>query len=510
MTQVAEPDISTRSEPSRIRHWIGGRLVDGTSGRQGDVFDPATGHVTKHVDFASSGDVDAAVAAARAAFPAWRATSLSKRTDIMFKVRNLVDQRRHALAALLTAEHGKVPSDALGEIARGLENLEFACGIPNLLKGGFSEQASTGVDVYQIRQPLGVVAGITPFNFPAMVPMWMFANAIACGNTFILKPSEKDPSAAIFIAELLREAGVPDGVFNVVHGDKVAVDAILEHPDIEAVSFVGSTPIARYIYETGTKNGKRVQALGGAKNHMIVLPDADIDMAADAAVSAGFGSAGERCMAVATIVAVGDVADPLVEAISKRLPNVKVGPGSDPNAEMGPLVTRQHRDKVASYLDSSKEQGATVVADGRDHPLFEGDGFFLGVCLVDNVTTEMDAYRDEIFGPVLTVVRVKTYDEAVRLINDNPYGNGTAIFTRDGGAARQFQFEVNAGMVGINVPIPVPVAYYSFGGWKNSLFGDLHMYGPEGIQFYTRAKIVTSRWPDPGTSKVDLGFPRTR
>jgi malonate-semialdehyde dehydrogenase (acetylating) / methylmalonate-semialdehyde dehydrogenase len=510
MTQVAEPESSTRSEPSRIQHWIGGRLVDGTSGRRGDVYDPALGHVTKHVDFASTGDVDAAVSAARAAFPAWRATSLSKRTDIMFKVRNLVDQRRHALAALLTAEHGKVPSDALGEIARGLENLEFACGIPNLLKGGFTEQASTGVDVYQIRQPLGVVAGITPFNFPAMVPMWMFANAIACGNTFILKPSEKDPSASIFIAELLKEAGVPDGVFNVVHGDKVAVDAILEHPDIEAVSFVGSTPIARYIYETGTKNGKRVQALGGAKNHMIVLPDADIDMAADAAVSAGFGSAGERCMAVATVVAVGDVADPLVEAISKRLPNVKVGPGSDPDAEMGPLVTRQHRDKVASYLDSSKDQGATVVADGRDHPLYEGDGFFLGVCLVDNVTTEMDAYRDEIFGPVLTVVRVKSYDEAVRLINENPYGNGTAIFTRDGGAARQFQFEVNAGMVGINVPIPVPVAYYSFGGWKNSLFGDLHMYGPEGIQFYTRAKIVTSRWPDPGTSKVDLGFPRTR
>jgi malonate-semialdehyde dehydrogenase (acetylating) / methylmalonate-semialdehyde dehydrogenase len=510
MTQVAEPESSTRSEPSRIQHWIAGRLVDGTSGRRGDVYDPALGHVTKHVDFASTGDVDAAVSAARAAFPAWRATSLSKRTDIMFKVRNLVDQRRHALAALLTAEHGKVPSDALGEIARGLENLEFACGIPNLLKGGFTEQASTGVDVYQIRQPLGVVAGITPFNFPAMVPMWMFANAIACGNTFILKPSEKDPSASIFIAELLKEAGVPDGVFNVVHGDKVAVDAILEHPDIEAVSFVGSTPIARYIYETGTKNGKRVQALGGAKNHMIVLPDADIDMAADAAVSAGFGSAGERCMAVATVVAVGDVADPLVEAISKRLPNVKVGPGSDPDAEMGPLVTRQHRDKVASYLDSSKDQGATVVADGRDHPLYEGDGFFLGVCLVDNVTTEMDAYRDEIFGPVLTVVRVKSYDEAVRLINENPYGNGTAIFTRDGGAARQFQFEVNAGMVGINVPIPVPVAYYSFGGWKNSLFGDLHMYGPEGIQFYTRAKIVTSRWPDPGTSKVDLGFPRTR
>jgi malonate-semialdehyde dehydrogenase (acetylating)/methylmalonate-semialdehyde dehydrogenase len=415
------------------------------------------------------------------------------------------------LAGLLTDEHGKVPSDALGEIARGIENLEFACGIPTLLKGGFSEQVSTGVDVYQIRQPLGVVAGITPFNFPAMVPMWMFATAIASGNTFILKPSEKDPSAANFLATLLAEAGVPAGVFNVVHGDKVAVDAILAHPDIAAVSFVGSTPIARYIYETGTKAGKRVQALGGAKNHMIVLPDADIEMTADAAVSAGYGSAGERCMAVATIVAVGDVADPLVEAIKKRLPGITVGPGSDPASEMGPLVTKQHRDKVASYLDSGPSQGATVVTDGREHPLYAGsDGFFLGVSLIDNVTPAMDAYRDEIFGPVLTVMRVRTYEEAVRLVNDNPYGNGTAIFTRDGGAARQFQFEVNAGMVGINVPIPVPVAYYSFGGWKNSLFGDLHMYGPEGVQFYTRAKIVTSRWPDPGTSKIDLGFPRTR
>jgi malonate-semialdehyde dehydrogenase (acetylating) / methylmalonate-semialdehyde dehydrogenase len=511
MTQLAEPDIAPPVAPGRISHWIGGHAFAGTSGRQGDVYDPATGRLAKHVDFASVDEVAAAVAAARAAFPGWRATSLSKRTDILFKIRNLVDQRRHELAAHLTAEHGKVPSDALGEIARGLENLEFACGIPNLLKGGFTEQASTGVDVYQIRQPLGVVVGITPFNFPAMVPMWMFATAIACGNTFILKPSEKDPSASIFIAELLREAGLPDGVFNVVHGDKVAVDAILEHPDIAAVSFVGSTPIARYIYETGTSHGKRVQALGGAKNHMIVLPDADIDMAADAAVSAGYGSAGERCMAIATVVAVGDVADPLVDAINKRLPKVKVGPGSDPEAEMGPLVTRQHRDKVASYLDSAAEQGATVVADGRQHPLYgESDGFFLGVSLIDWVTTTMDAYRDEIFGPVLTVVRVKTYDEAVKLINENPYGNGTAIFTRDGGAARQFQFEVNAGMVGINVPIPVPVAYYSFGGWKSSLFGDLHMYGPEGIQFYTRGKIVTSRWPDPGTSKVDLGFPRTR
>ena len=429
----------------------------------------------------------------------------------MFRIRNLVEAHRTDIAALLTAEHGKVPSDALGEIARGLENLEFACGIPSLLKGGFSEQVSGGVDVYQIRQPLGVVAGITPFNFPAMVPMWMFATAIATGNTFILKPSEKDPSAANFLAELLDEAGVPAGVFNVVHGDKVAVDAILAHPDIAAVSFVGSTPIARYIYETGTAAGKRVQALGGAKNHMIVLPDADIEMAADAAVSAGYGSAGERCMAVATIVAVGDVADPLVEAIQARLPGITVGPGSDPASEMGPLVTKQHRDKVASYLDSGPAQGATVVTDGRQHPLYdESDGFFLGVSLIDHVTPAMDAYKDEIFGPVLTVMRVKTYEEAVRLVNDNPYGNGTAIFTRDGGAARQFQFEVEAGMVGINVPIPVPVAYYSFGGWKNSLFGDLHMYGPEGVQFYTRAKIVTSRWPDPGTSKIDLGFPRTR
>jgi malonate-semialdehyde dehydrogenase (acetylating)/methylmalonate-semialdehyde dehydrogenase len=512
MTQVADT-AAAADAPSLpiVGHWIGGHAVAGSSGRRGPVFDPAAGVQTKWVDFASQEELDAAVAAARAAFPAWRATSLSKRTDIMFRIRNLVDHHRRDLAALLTAEHGKVPSDALGEVARGIENLEFACGIPHLLKGGFTEQASTGVDVYQIRQPLGVVAGITPFNFPAMVPMWMFANAIACGNTFILKPSEKDPSASILMAELLLEAGVPAGVFNVVQGDKVAVDGILAHPDIAAVSFVGSTPIARYIYETGTKNAKRVQALGGAKNHMLVLPDADIDMAADAAVSAGYGSSGERCMAIATIVAVGDVADPLVDAINARLPKVKVGPGTDPTAEMGPLVTGQHRDKVASYLDSAAQQGATVVADGREHPLYEGSpGFFLGTSLVDNVTPAMDAYRDEIFGPVLTVVRVDTYDEALALINDNPYGNGTAIFTRDGGAARQFQFDVNVGMVGINVPIPVPVAYYSFGGWKSSLFGDLHMYGPEGIQFYTRGKVVTSRWPDPGTSSVDLGFPRTR
>jgi malonate-semialdehyde dehydrogenase (acetylating)/methylmalonate-semialdehyde dehydrogenase len=511
MTQVAEPDISPTAAPGRVSHWINGQSVQGASGREGAVYDPATGMLTRHVDFASTEEVAAAVAAAKAAFPAWRATSLSKRTDIMFKIRNLVEQRRHELAAHLTAEHGKVPSDALGEIARGLENLEFATGIPNLLKGGYSEQVSTGVDVYQIRQPLGVVAGITPFNFPAMVPMWMFGTAIASGNTFILKPSEKDPSAANFLAELLHEAGVPDGVFNVVHGDKVAVDAILDHPDIAAVSFVGSTPIARYIYETGTRNGKRVQALGGAKNHMIVLPDADIEAAADAAVSAAYGSAGERCMAISVVVAVGNVADPLVEALKVRLPKIKVGPGTDPEAEMGPLVTREHRDKVASYLDSGPAQGADLVVDGREHVLYqEGKGFFLGVSLLDRVSPEMECYRNEIFGPVLEIVRVPTYAEAVGLVNDNPYGNGTAIFTRDGGAARQFQFEVNTGMVGINVPIPVPVAYYSFGGWKASLFGDLHMYGPEGIQFYTRAKIVTSRWPDPGTSKVDLGFPRTR
>jgi malonate-semialdehyde dehydrogenase (acetylating) / methylmalonate-semialdehyde dehydrogenase len=511
MTDIAErPGATPATELGRVSHWIGGRIVEGTSGRRGPVYDPATGRQTKEVDFASADEVDAAVRAAADAFPAWRATSLSKRTEIMFRIRNLVDQRRKEIAAFLTAEHGKVPSDALGEVARGLENLEFATGIPNLLKGGYSEQVSGGIDVYQIRQPLGVVAGITPFNFPAMVPMWMFANAIACGNTFILKPSEKDPSASVFMAELLAEAGVPAGVFNVVHGDKVAVDRILEHPDIKAVSFVGSTPIAKYIYETGTRNGKRVQALGGAKNHMIVLPDADIDMAADAAVSAAYGSAGERCMAVSVVVAVGDVGDPLVDAIKKRLPKVKVGPGSDPEAEMGPLVTREHRDKVAYYIDKAAADGADLVADGREHPLADDDGFYLGVSLIDKVTPDMESYCNEIFGPVLEVMRVATYDDAVKLVNDNQYGNGTAIFTRDGGAARQFQFEAQAGMVGINVPIPVPVAYYSFGGWKDSLFGDLHMYGPEGVQFYTRGKVVTSRWPDPGTSKVDLGFPRTR
>jgi malonate-semialdehyde dehydrogenase (acetylating) / methylmalonate-semialdehyde dehydrogenase len=481
-----------------INHWIGGTSVPGTSGRNGPVWNPATGEQTGAVDFATVEEVDAAVQAAKEAFRTWRSVSLSKRAELFFAIRELVHEHRADIARFLTLEHGKVTSDALGEVARGLEVIEYACGIPTLLKGEYSEQASTGVDVYSIRQPLGVVAGITPFNFPAMVPMWMWAPAIACGNTFVLKPSEKDPSASVYTAELLKEAGLPDGVFNVVHGDKVAVDAILEHPDIDAVSFVGSTPIARYVYETGTKNGKRMQALGGAKNHMIVLPDADIDMAADAAVSAAYGSAGERCMAVS-----------LIGAIKERLPNVKVGPGLEPGNEMGPLITREHRDKVAGYLDTAAEQGATVVADGRELEV-DGDGFFLGVSLIDEVTPAMDAYRDEIFGPVLSVTRVGTYDDALKLVNENPYGNGTAIFTRDGGVARQFQFDAQAGMVGVNVPIPVPVAYYSFGGWKASLFGDRHIYGPEGIDFYTRGKVVTSRWPDPATSTVDLGFPQTR
>ena len=492
-----------------IDHWIGGQTVASSSGRFGPVYNPATGEQQAEVGLASVAEVDAAVAAAKAAHATWRNASLSKRADVMFRFRELVVSHRDEIAELVSLEHGKVPSDAAGELARGIENIEFACGIPQLLKGGYSESASTGVDVYSIKQPLGVVAGITPFNFPAMVPMWMFANAIACGNTFVLKPSEKDPSVSLLLADLLTQAGLPDGVFNVVQGDKVAVDRILEHPDIEAVSFVGSTPIAKYIYATGTANGKRVQALGGAKNHMVVLPDADINMAADAAVSAAYGSAGERCMAISVVVAVGGVGDRLIEAITERLPKLKVGPGTDPSAEMGPLITGEHRDKVASYLASAPEQGASVVVDGRAADLPE-KGFFLGVSLIDNVTPGMSSYDDEIFGPVLSVVRVDTYDEAVDLINRHQYGNGTAIFTRDGGAAKQFQYDIKVGMVGINVPIPVPVAYYSFGGWKASIFGDSNIYGPAGVDFYTRTKTVTSRWPDPSTSSVDLGFPRTR
>ncbi len=492
-----------------VEHWLNGQRVASASGRSGPIFNPATGAQQGEVGFASVEEVDRAVAIAKEAFVSWRASSLSKRAEILFRFRQIVDSRRDEISNLVSQEHGKVPSDAAGELARGIENLEFACGIPQMLKGSYSEQVSTGVDVYSLRQPLGVVAGITPFNFPAMVPMWMFANAIATGNTFVLKPSEKDPSVSLLIAEMLTEAGLPDGVFNVVHGDKVAVDRILEHPDIQAVSFVGSTPIAKYIYSTGTANGKRVQALGGAKNHMIVLPDADIDMAADAAVSAGFGSAGERCMAISVVVAVGDVGDRLVKAIAERMPAVKVGPGTDPTAEMGPLITGEHRDKVASYLEGAAGEGAAVVVDGREAEL-PSEGFFLGVSLIDQVKPGMKVYDEEIFGPVLSVVRVDTYEEAVDLINRHQYGNGTAIFTRDGGAARQFQFDIQVGMVGINVPIPVPVAYYSFGGWKASLFGDANMYGPAGVDFYTRTKTVTSRWPDPSTSSVDLGFPQTR
>ncbi len=491
----------------RISHWIDGRTVASTSGRSGPVFDPATGIQSAEVDFASADEVDLVVDAASRAAATWGRTSLSKRTNVLFALRELVHQRRDDLAAAITAQHGKVLGDAGGEVARGLECIEFACGLSHLLKGGYSEGASTGVDVHTVRQPLGVVAGITPFNFPAMVPLWMCPNAIATGNAFILKPSEKDPSASMLLAELWSEAGLPDGVFNVVHGDKVAVDAILTHPDIAAVSFVGSTPIARYVYETGTAHGKRVQALGGAKNHMVVLPDADVDMAADAAASAAYGSAGERCMAVSVLVPVGDIADPLVAAIAERTKSLQIGPGTDPDSEMGPLITAAHRDKVASYVGAGAEQGAHVVVDGRDDR-FDGDGYFLGVSVLDHVTPAMSCYTDEIFGPVLSVVRSESYDDAVELVNSNPYGNGVAIFTRDGGAAKRFQEDVTVGMVGVNVPIPVPVSYHSFGGWKASLFGDRHMYGPEGVDFYTRSKVITSRWPDPSTSAVDLGFPR--
>src|SRR5712691_2423394 len=432
MTELATPPVEDRTGVKRISHWIGGRSVAGESGRSGPVYNPATGRQTGEVDFASAEEVDRAVQAAKAAFVAWRHVSLAKRAELFFRIRELLHERREDVAKLLTQEHGKVLSDAIGEVTRGLEVIEFCCGLPTLLKSEYSEQASTGIDVYSIRQPLGVVAGITPFNFPAMVPMWMWAPAIATGNTFVLKPSEKDPSTSLWTAELLKEAGLPDGVLNVVMGDKVAVDAVLNHPDIAAVSFVGSTPIAKYVYETATSKGKRCQALGGAKNHMIVLPDADIDMAADAAVSAAYGSAGERCMAISVVVAVGDIADPLVEAIRSRLPKITVGPGSDPTAQMGPLVTREHRDKVASYLDKGREQGATVIVDGREHERYASSGFFLGPSLIDNVTPDMDSYCNEIFGPVLEVVRVPTYTEAVGLVNDNPYGNGTAIFTRDG------------------------------------------------------------------------------
>ena len=500
--------IETPAAVEHVHHWIGGKIRTGQSGRSGAVFNPATGEQTGLVDFASTDEVGSAVRAAATAFPAWRELSVAKRAELMFRIRELVHAHRDDIARVVTMEHGKVLSDAAGEVTRGLEVIEFCCGLPHLLKGAMTEQASTGIDVYSIRQPLGVVAGITPFNFPAMVPMWMWPVALACGNTFVLKPSEKDPTTSLYMAELLHEAGVPDGVFNVINGDKVAVDALLQHPNIAAVSFVGSTAIAKYVYESATSTGKRCQALGGAKNHMIVLPDADLETAADAAVSAAYGSAGERCMAVSIIVAVGGIGDALVEAIDRRLPNLKVGDGTVRSSEMGPLITDQHRDRVASYLENAPAEGATVLVDGRaDLP---DEGFFLRPSLIDGVTPGMKAYDDEIFGPVLCVSRVDTYQEALALVNENPYGNGAALFTRDGGAARRFQFDAHAGMIGINVPVPVPVAYYSFGGWKNSLFGDRHVYGPEGIDFYTRSKVVTSRWPDPATSSIDLGFPQTR
>jgi malonate-semialdehyde dehydrogenase (acetylating)/methylmalonate-semialdehyde dehydrogenase len=492
-----------------LSHWIGGKPWSGEAARRGDVYNPATGQVTGTVDFAGPDEVAAAVEAATSALPGWREASLVKRAGVMFAFRELIRARQGELAALISSEHGKVASDAAGEVARGLEVVEFACGIPHLLKGGFSENVSTGVDAYSIRQPLGVVAGITPFNFPAMVPMWMFPIALACGNCFVLKPSEKDPSVSLLLAELLAEAGLPDGVFNVVQGGKEAVDALLTHPGVRAVSFVGSTPVARYVSEVGTAAGKRVQALGGAKNHMVVLPDADLNLAADAAVSAGFGSAGERCMAISVVVAVEPTGDELVAKIAERVARLRVGPGDDEEAEMGPLVTQAHRDKVASYLDSGAGDGAVLAVDGRGHPVTGGEpgGFWLGPSVLDHVTPQMSCYTDEIFGPVLSVVRASSYADALAVVSENPYGNGTAIFTNDGGAARRFTHEVEVGMIGINVPIPVPMAFYSFGGWKSSLFGDTHVHGTEGVHFYTRGKAVTSRWLDPSHGGVNLGFP---
>ena len=481
-------------------------MVSDNPERTGEIFNPATGEVSGNVAFADAATVDKIVNISEKAFEQWRHASLTKRTQVLFSFRELVNKNKEKIAALITAEHGKVLSDAQGEVTRGLEVVEFACGIPHLLKGGFSEEVSTGVDVYSIRQPLGPVAIISPFNFPAMVPMWFFPIALACGNTVIVKPSEKDPSAIMFIAELLKEAGLPDGVFNVIHGDKVAVDALLNHPKIKSISFVGSTPIAKYVYENGTKSGKRVQALGGAKNHMIVLPDADLELAADAAINAGFGSAGERCMAISAIVAVEPIADKLIEKIKERALKIKTGDGTK-GADMRPLVTKIHRDKVASYIAAGEKEGAKVVVDGRDIKV-DGDGFWLGPTLFDQVKPNMSIYLEEIFGPVLSVIRVKSYDEALKLVNDHQYGNGTAIFTNDGGAARRFQNEVEVGMVGINVPIPVPMAYFSFGGWKNSLFGDSHAHGTEGVHFFTRGKVVTSRWLDPSHGGINLGFPQ--
>ena len=492
---------------TRITHWIDGKAWTGKADRTSPVFNPATGKQTGEVDLASTATMDEAIAIAKRAGLEWANTSLTKRVQVLFSFREILNERKEEIAAIITAEHGKVLSDALGEVTRGQEVVEFACGIPHLMKGSYSEGVSNGVDVYSMRQPLGVVGIISPFNFPAMVPMWFFPIAIATGNSVIIKPSEKDPSAQNLIAQMWKDAGLPDGVFNVVHGDKEAVDRILTHPDIKAVSFVGSTPIARYIYETGTSNGKRVQALGGAKNHMLVLPDADLDLAADSAVNAGFGSAGERCMAISALVAIEPIADDLIEKIKDRMGKIVTGDGTR-GCDMGPLVTAQHRDKVTGYIDQGESEGALVVVDGRNPEVnADGDGYFVGPTLFDNVTKDMTIYKEEIFGPVLSVVRAKTFEEGVKLINDHPYGNGTAIFTNDGGAARRFQNEVEVGMIGINVPIPVPMAYYSFGGWKSSLFGDTHAHGAEGVHFFTRGKVVTSRWLDPSHGGLNLGFP---
>ena len=479
-----------------LYHWINGERSAGQSGRFGEVYNPATGTVSSRVPLASSAEVNVAVAKAREAFPAWAAKPPLVRARIMFKYKSLIEEHADELAALITAEHGKVVTDSHGSLVRGLEVVEFACGIPHLLKGEYTEQVGNGIDAWTVRQPLGVCAGITPFNFPAMVPMWMYPMAIACGNTFVLKPSEKDPSCPLRLAELAKEAGLPDGVLNVVNGDKEAVDAILAHPDVPAVSFVGSTPIAKYIYETAASAGKRVQALGGAKNHMVVMPDADLQQATDALMGAGYGSAGERCMAVSVAVAVGEIGDDLVNQLKPRVESLKIGPGTDPEMDMGPLVTAQHRDRVRSYVDIGLDEGAELVVDGRGYSLqgYES-GFFMGGCLFDNVTTDMRIYREEIFGPVLSVVRVPDFETALGIADVHEFGNGVAIFTRDGDAARDFANRVQIGMVGINIPIPVPVAFHSFGGWKNSLFGDIHMHGPEGVRFYTRQKAVTSRWP---------------
>lgn len=493
------------SDIKQIGHWINGGEVAG-DGREQDVFNPATGEVSGRVALASGAELDQAVEAAKAALPAWRTTGLTKRAAIMFKLREIITSKSDELARIITAEHGKVVSDAAGEVVRGLENVEYCAGLMHHLKGEYSEQVSSGVDVHSVRQPVGVVACITPFNFPAMVPLWMVTTAIACGNTVILKPSERNPSAALWIAQAFKDAGLPDGVLNVVNGDKEAVDGILDHDDIKAVSFVGSTPIAQYIYERASKNGKRVQALGGAKNHMVVMPDADLDSAADAAVSAAYGSAGERCMAVSVLVAVGEVADPLVDKIAERMGKLVIGDGFDERSEMGPLITREARDRVASYVAGATDGGATVVVDGREKH-FDESGFFIGASLVDHVKPGMKVYDEEIFGPVLSVVRVETFEDAVELINANQFANGVAIFTRDGKSAREFEFAIEVGMVGVNVPIPVPVGSFSFGGWKKSLFGDTHMYGAEAFNFYTRRKVVTTRWPDPTQSQVDLGFP---